>query len=226
MDEQWPVWSPDGTRIVFQSARQGDPGLHEKLVSGTANDTLLLKRGTESLQSPTDWSHDGRFLAFTAFSARNRGDVWVLPLFGDRTPIPVVQTAFSEDSGAFSPDGRWIAYQSAESGQDQIYVQPFPATGGKYQVSKGGGVRPLWRADGRELFFQALDSTMMAAAIDTTRQFEAGMPKPLFQTGAAISRRNVAVTRDGQRFLVNTGIQRSSTVPLTVVVNWQAGLTR
>jgi Tol biopolymer transport system component len=152
--------------------------------------------------------------------------VWVLPLFGDRTPIPVVQTEFAEDSGAFSPDSRWIAYQSAESGQDQVYVQPFPATGGKYQVSKGGGTKPLWRADGRELFFQSLDSTMMAATIDTTHRFEAGIPKPLFQTGAATSRPNVAVTKDGQRFLVNTGLQRSSTVPLTVVVNWQAGLTQ
>ena len=111
-------------------------------------------------------------------------DVWVLPLFGDRKPFPLAQTEFLETSGVFSPDGRWIAYTTNESGQPNVYVQPFLRTGGKYPVSRDGGQPSVWRADGKELFYLAADGTMMAVPIDATGQFEAGEPQTLFRTGA------------------------------------------
>ena len=113
-------------------------------------------------------------------------DVWALPLFGDRKPFPLAQTAFAESSAVFSPDGRWITYTSNETGQPNVYVQPFPGAGGKYQVSRDGGSHPVWRADGKELFYLGADGTLMAVPIDATRQFDAGVPQALFPTGAPI----------------------------------------
>ena len=128
----------------------------------------------------------------------------------------------------FSPDGRWIAYTSNEGGQPNVYVQPFPGGGGKYQVSRDGGSHPVWRADGKELFYLGADGTMMAVPIDATGQFDAGVPQALFPTGArAIQHQPVyAVTKDGKRFLVNARPQQSSVAPLTVVVNWTAAIQK
>ena len=117
---------------------------------------------TRRLSAPSGWSADGRFVAYT----RGGGDVWVLPLFGDRKPFPLAQTAFNETGGVFSPDGRWIAYTSDEGGQPNVYVQPFPGAGGKYQVSRDAGSHPVWRADGKELFYLGADATLMAVPID------------------------------------------------------------
>ena len=128
-----------------------------------------------------------------------------------------------------SPDGRWFAYESNESGQPEIYVQPFPPTGGKFQVSKNGGVRPVWRRDGKELFFLSPDSKLMAAAIDTTAQFQADIPTPLFTVataGASAGTRLYAVTKDGRRFLVNVIQEQSTATPLTVVVNWPSAVQK
>jgi dipeptidyl aminopeptidase/acylaminoacyl peptidase len=203
--------------------------MHEKAATGAADDTLLLK-GDPTAQVPTDWSRDGRYIAFTKMpTARELGstDVWVLPLFGDRKPIPIANTAFQEDSAVFSPDGRWIAYSSNESGQTQVHVQPFPATGEKYQVSKINGAQPMWRGDGKELFFIATNSTIMAAPVNATAHFESGLPQPLFVSGAtSSSRRQYAVTRDGRRFLVNRVEQQTSATPLTVVVNWLSAVQK
>jgi Tol biopolymer transport system component len=185
------------------------------------------------LTFPTDWSADGRYVA----SARTQGtagssDIWALPLFGDRKPFPLVQTPFTEMNATFSPDGRWFAYQSNESGQTQIYVQPFPPTGGKFLVSKNGGAQPGWRWDGKELFFLSPDSRIVEAAIDTTDQFQAGIPTPLFTVATTAGAnagelgRQYAVTKDGRRFLVNVIQEQSTAIPLTVVVNWLAAVQR
>ncbi len=156
-------------------------------------------------------------------------DVWVLPLVGDRKPFPIVQSQFIDTSAAFSPDGKWIAYTSNEGGESNVYVQAFPSADAKYQVSRDGGSHPVWRADGKELFYLlGVEATLMAVPIDTSARFEAGMPQALFPSGAARLGASpaYAVTKDGKRFLVNARRRQSSEAPLTVVVNWTATIQK
>ena len=197
--EGWPVWSPDGTHIVFGRSPRGLGGLPEKarlvqtLVNGTGpNETLLeavehLSRPCGPRQcflTPTDWSADGRFVLYTfsgTFPATS--DIWALPLFGDRKPFPVVQTEFTESQGTFSPDGRWIAYTTDETGQPNVYVQPFLRAGRKYRISPNGGRNPHWRADGKELFYLDAAGTMTAVPIDLTASSPAGCQRRFFRLG-------------------------------------------
>jgi hypothetical protein len=155
--------------------------------------------------------------------------VWILPLFGDRKPFAFAETTFIEASAVFSPDGRWIAYTSNEGGQVDVYVQSFPTSGAKSKVSRDGGTHPVWRADGRELFYLASDSTMMAVSVGAGRSFDAGRPQALFPSNAWRLTPNqvYAATKDGQRFLVNATPQKSAgSPPLTVVLNWTAALNK
>ena len=231
--EASPVWSPDGSQVAYESARSEQTSIRHRLVNGAAGDEPLLEDSPlpgSRLQNttPSDWSGDGRFLAYTQRTSSTTSDVWVLPLFGDRKAFPLLQTGFVEVSGAFSPDGRWIAYTTNEAGQPNVYVQPFPGAGGKYQVSKDGGGHPVWRADGKELFYLGPDATLMAVPIDTTGQFDIGPAQALFLTGAPRfnTSRVYAVTKDGKRFLVNARPQPASGTPLTVVLNWTAAIQR
>jgi eukaryotic-like serine/threonine-protein kinase len=223
-DDAIPIWSPDGARIVFASMRPHVWDLYQKSTRVAAPEELLVS--SNDSKYPMDWSRDGRFILYSVDSLRNGTDLWVLPLTGDRRPFPVVHSPFDENYGTFAPDGRWIAYSSNESGQEEVYVEPFPATGGKVQISNGGGTQTMWRGDGRELFFVAPDGSLMAAPIKTTNGFESGAPQRLFATGLPMtpSRRQYAVTGDGTRFLIN--VLRSPASPLTVVVNWPAALRK
>jgi len=225
-----PVWSPDGTRIAFEGRRSGKASLRQQLIDGTAADESLREvSGSSTDIDPSSWSADGRFIAYTLSAAfPMTADVWVLPLFGDRKPFPLAQTEFLETSGVFSPDSRWIAYTSNESGQPNVYVQPFLRAGGKYPVSRDGGSHPVWRADGKELFYLSAAATMMAVPINATGQLEGGEPQMLFQPGRLILNRGqaYAVTKDGGRFLVKVALQRSNVAPITVVVNWTAAIQK
>src|SRR5262249_25196985 len=226
-----PVWSPDDSRIVFASNRDGLTRMYHRLSNGTGTDEVLVK-----LTEPTwphDWSPDGKFFLFGVLSHKTNVDLWLLPLFGDQRPTPFIQTEFTETQGRFSPDGRWVAYTSNESGTYQIYVQSFPISGGKWQVSTGGGAQPQWRHDGKELFYLAPDRKIMAVEVNGAGStFVAGIPKPLFdarvstQFPGAGGNLFYAASGDGQRFLVNTLAGDSTPVPFTVVMNWTAGLKK
>ncbi|HYW47626.1 MAG TPA: protein kinase, partial [Bryobacteraceae bacterium] len=232
-----PVWSPDGTKLVFASDRAvaaGNYDIYQKDSSGSANEQLLLKSGR-----PQDWSADGRYLLYERFDPKTREDLWILPMFppGDRKPMPYLQTPSNERQGHFSPDGRWIAYASDESGPGQyhVYVQSFPAGAGKFQVSTGtGGGQPRWRRDGKELFYVAADGRLMAVEVKTAPRFEYGVPQALFNPrnpggGSMSNYVGYDVAADGKRFLVNTVstvTENAAPAPITVVLNWQRAATR
>ena len=180
----------------------------------------------------TDWSRDGKFIVYQARTPKTKFDLWVLPLDGDRKPFPFLQTEFSEAWGQLSADGRWMVYESDESGRLEVYVQSFSADrsgatsgpGGKWQISTSGGEEPKWRRDGKELFYLA-GTKLMAVDVKTgSTTFEAGVPKALFDTRLGAGFRHYAVTADGQRFLINTPIEETTVLPVTVVVHWTAGL--
>ena len=158
-----PVWSADGNRLVFQSNRKGAFNLYWKLSSGAGADELLLE--SDQNKAPTDSSSDGRFLLFRTLDPQTGYDLWVLPLSGDKKPVPFLKTPFEERDGQFSPDGKWVAYQSNESGRSEIYVQPFPGPGRKLQISSSGGAQPRWNKNSKEIFYVSLDSKMMAAPV-------------------------------------------------------------
>jgi len=230
-DDFNPTWSPDGARLAFTSIRKGHRNLYLKSAAGTTAEEPLLESDQE--KAATDWSRDGRFLFFNSGEPNRTDDVWAIPLEGDRKPFPVVTGSFLEQQGQLSPDGRWIAYESTESGRDEIYVQSFhtgssPA-GGKWQVSTAGGIEPMWRRDGKELFYRAADNKLMAVEVKPVgTAFEAGIPQPLFEmrVDAATRRSTYLPAANGQRFLVVQLLEQATSAPLTVAVNWLAGARR
>jgi dipeptidyl aminopeptidase/acylaminoacyl peptidase len=221
-----PIWSPDGSRIVFQANRKGAFNLYLKAVDDNGGEELVL--ATPQTKSAADWSRDGDYLLYRSLDPKLGFDIWAMPWRGDRKPFPVVQTGFEERDGQFSPDGKWIAYQSNESGRMEIYVQPFLRSGSKLQISNGGGGQARWGRDGGELFYIALDGRLMAVPIRLEPDppaIDAGAPVPLFPTrigGAVqgIERQQYMVSPDSQRFLMNAIIDGASS-PITVVFNWR-----
>jgi Tol biopolymer transport system component len=171
-----------------------------------------------------DWSPDSRFILFHAPDPKTANDLWVLPLDGDRKPFVFLKTNFDERRGQFSPDGKWVAFQSDEAGRDEIYVRPFPAAEGEWQVSTGGGTWARWRADGKELYYIAPDGKLMTASITSSRgTFEAATPVALFQTrivNSVFTSQEYAVARDG-RFLINTATENAVSSTIKLILNWK-----
>ena len=225
-DDVGPVWSPAGDRIVFSSNRSGIHNLFQKAVAAGGSETLLLS--TAQPKFATDWSSDGRFVLFHTQHPKSGNDVWAFQMNGNGTPFAVVQTSAEELSGQFSPDGRWVAYQSDESGRVEVYVQPFPGPGSKWPISTNGGSQVRWRHDGKELFYVASDGRLMAASIQAgpdARALDIGTPVALFAPpfGGAVqqgeSRPQYMVSPDGRRFLVS-GVTEEAQSPITVILNW------
>ncbi len=218
---QMPVWSPDGKRIVY-AARD----MKMKAANGSPEEEVLLKR----IGFPSSWSPDGRYVIFMEGGVKTRMDIWALPMFGEKKAYPLSESPFDERSPQLSPDGRWLAYSSDETGDYEIYVQSFSADGklgsDKKRISTKGGRFPVWRHDGSELFFVAGDGSMMAIAVKTGgSEFEFRAPSALFKTRMLWwNFHEFDVSLDGQRFLIGTRIGEPSGAQPTVILNWTAAL--
>jgi Tol biopolymer transport system component/predicted Ser/Thr protein kinase len=226
---QYPAWTPDGKRIAFQSNKEGPLNLFWQLADGSGGLERLTT--SDSTQIANSWSPDGQLLAFHEINPGTQRDIWVLRM-GDPSPgsgqvrkaQPFLRTRFDEAGSRFSPDARWLAYISNESGRYEIYVQPYPGPGGKWQVSTEGGTEPVWNPSGRELFYRSGDK-MMAVEIATQPSFSAGTPRMLFEgqyqpTPATLP--NYDVSPDGQRFLMLKPVAAAQAAPtqINVVLNW------
>jgi eukaryotic-like serine/threonine-protein kinase len=231
--DRWPSWSADGNSIIFVSTRAGSTNIYQKASNGSGAEEPILT-SEQSKASPA-WSDDGKFVLYGQLNAGTIWDVFVLPLAGDRKPQPVIQTNFVDIHGQFSPDGRWIAYSSNESGQFQVYVQTFPPSGSKWPVSIDGGSQPRWRGDGRELYYFTPDLKLMAVEVNGQRdKFQVGVPKLLFELrvrGAGVDlgfpgSGYYTVTRDGKRFLVASSADVPDKQQITVILNWTPHLNQ
>jgi Tol biopolymer transport system component len=228
-DNSSPVWAPDGVRVAFASQRKGKWGIYIKPADGTGSEERLVEG--DQPQVPMAWSRDGRFLV-SWVSTPPSGHLWLLPLAGDRKPSPLLQTPFSESHPRISPDGRWLAYESTESGINEVYVRPFPSGAGKWQISTNGGVRPAWSSDSKELYFVRIDTgTLMAADIRVSgSSLQPGVLRPLFDPGSLIITHNspyhpYSVAVDGRFLMPQSATAASDTsTPITVVLNWTAAL--
>ena len=224
--EQLPIWSSDGNSVVFDAIRGGVRGIYQRSMNNGGSEELLVTGGPNA---PSDWTSDGRFILYARTLTSTRRDIFVLPLFGDRQPYPILASVFDEYRAQLSPDGRWVVYVSDESGSYEVYAQPFTSDGKlggpKLRVSTAGGNHPRFRGDGQELFYVAADGWMMSVAVKAGASFEPGTPKQLFKTrmltGMVQSGIEYDVTADGQRFLIGT-IVGEGALPVSVILNWTA----
>jgi Tol biopolymer transport system component/predicted Ser/Thr protein kinase len=219
--ESDPVWSADGRHIFFSSNKAGIGDLYEKDASGAGSDKLLVK--SDRWKEPLDVSPDGRWLAYRVADPAHAIDIWLLSLSGDGKTSPLIATPFTENSLRFSPDGRWFAYESNETGRREVFVQPFPVTGQKWQVSTNGGASPRWMKGGRELMYFEPPEMRKVVDVSTTPSFQTSVPRDLFATPRA---QGSAVTRDGEKFLFNLPAASTAPNPMTLVLNWFAGLKK
>jgi Tol biopolymer transport system component len=226
-----PMWSPDGRHLMFASDRNGAMDLYRKSVAGLAEEELILSSDRDKY--PTGWSPDGLHLLFDIGSAlggrgtRPTSDVGLLTLGDDQQHSYFLQDSHEEAYAVFSPDGRWVAYQSDESGQDEVYVTPFPGPGRKWQVSTAGGIQPTWRKDGKELFYISLDSRLMAVEVTPGEtSFETGRVTSLFVLRRRAGGIPYAPDPDGERFLIIKDVVSESSEALTLVINWTTDLQK
>ncbi len=220
------VWTPDGRRIIFSSTRSGDNDLFWKAADGTAATEQLTDSPND--QYPYSLSPDGKQLVYREATAEGGNDLHLLSLEGERSSEALLATEFGELNGEISPDGRWLAYQSNESGQHEVYVRPFPNVyDGRWPISTGGGTRPLWAPNGRELFYLAPGGHLMVVPVQTDSSFTAGIAEVLFAesyfAGTSTSPgRTYDISPDGRRFLMIKESEDDASAPLsmTVVLNW------
>jgi len=218
-----PIWSPDSSRLVFGSNRRSTIDLYMKNSDGAQEEKAILQDASNKI--PSDWSRDGKYILYTRDS-----DLWFLTLPELKSSL-FLKAVSTLRNGQFSPDGKWVAYSSNETGKWEIYVTSFPEPRGKWEVSTGGGEQPRWRGDGKELFFLSSDSRMMAVPVTTGATFDAGSPVALFQATPMqpVSRNDqffYDVTRDGQRFLILTQVKQAETAPMSIILNWPAKLNK
>ena len=229
-----PLWSPNGDRIVFSSNRKGRYNLYMKATSGSAPDELLTDFNALDKYAD-DWSPDGKYILFeTNADPKTKNDLWILPMAGDRKPVPFLQTEFNENNGAFSPDMKWIAYVSDESGKNEIYVRPFVEPGsqktsselGKWQVSANGGGAVIWRNDGKAIFYGVGNKLMLAEVKATGSTLEVLKVTQHMDLQTKQQIRGLDISSDGKRLLGQVTPSQEKSVPLTLVVNWNEELKK
>ena len=227
-DDLDSIWSPDGTRVAFTSDRTGQRNIYWKAADGSGSEELLLG-GREGQENVEDWSRDGKYLMYNYQLSPSRIHLYLLPPSGDRKPVPLLNAEFPTGQGQFSPNGRWVAYRSVESGRPEIYVQGFSLDPsqprGKWQVSVAGGEVPRWRRDGKELYYEFNGGYFAVDVKSDGATFEAGIPRLLFEAPTIVSNTGggqpFVVTHDGQRFLVPTPVEKTTSASIEVLVNWR-----
>ena len=233
-----PIWSPDGGRVAYNAGpSRASASLYQKVESGAGKEEVLLQSSAPT--QADDWSQDGRFLLYEGQNPKTKSDLWILPdpgtpvKAGDYKPFLFLGTEFNESQGQFSPDTKWIAYTSDESGRPEVYVRPFPTPsggGGQWLVSSGGGTHARWRRDGKELLYLSPDNKLIAVEVNSsTSAFQAGGHKALFEVPPVVVGTDLPtwdISPDGQRFLITTPAIASDNSPVTVVLNWQGGLKK
>jgi eukaryotic-like serine/threonine-protein kinase len=228
-----PIWSPDGSRVAFTSNRLGEYNLYSKAASGATNEELVPGLESKSVQIPATWSPDGKYIVYETSSASNDYDLWVVPMSGaDRKPRPLIELPAAQTRAAISPDNHWIAYESNETGKSEIWVQSFPPSGGKWQITTEGGMEPQWRHDGHELFYLAPDRKIMSVEVELSPTFRPTAPKALFEVpvsmkGIGDSNARYVFAQDGQRALVVADLDASGiSSPIHVMLNWPTALQK
>ncbi|HEV2063791.1 MAG TPA: hypothetical protein VGS00_04505, partial [Thermoanaerobaculia bacterium] len=221
-DEIMPVWSADGSKLIYRSDREGPPDIFEITIEVPGSERLLLQE--PGLQQPEDVSRDGRLLAYVNEVQTTVWNIRLFPLQGDRKSAPWVPTRFSQTSPRFSPDGRWIAYESDESGDPEVYVALTQGGGEKRRISPGGGKRPRWQADGKVLYYIAPGGSVMAVPVMPGPRWESSAPAAVFRVDSEIE--NWDVTPDGSRFLISMPSEKVRESPLRVILNWTAALEK
>jgi Tol biopolymer transport system component len=228
--DMYALWSRDGSQVVFTSNRKGVRDLYWKPSNGAGPDEVLLETPNDKVAQ--DWSQDGRYLLYCENDPKTGSDLWVLDATRpERKPRAFVNTPADERMGQFSPDGRWVAYETNESGRSEIVVTSFPNPTGRWQVSVGGGAQPRWRADGSELYFIAADGKLMAEPVSASgAAFEVRLARPLFQVGIVTAsttaqKPQYAVARDG-RFLINQPAKEATIAPITLLMNWNPDIKK
>ena len=221
------VWSPEGQRLAFLKPPNYE--LYERALNGSGGVRTLTSLLSPYPKAPLDWSRDGRLIVYRLLDPKTGWDLWAMPLSGDPKPWPVVRTPFNETEARLSLDGWWMAYTADESGRPEVYIRSFPDSQDKSLVSTGGGSRPCWRADGRELFHFGPDGKLMTVEVKPGASFDFAAARPLFAFPPEVidfARFNYDVRPDGQRFLANLPHGREAPPSITLVSNWTAELGR
>ena len=224
-NEFTPQWSPDDSKVVYSSDAKGAGDLMIKDSSGTGVEEVLY--ASPYLKIPSDWSRDGKAILFSEQSPKMSFDVWMYSLENHKATV-LLQTPFQETNGRFSPDGRWLLYQTDESGRTEVYVMSLSGKRGKWQISTGGASRPRWSADGKRIYYVSPDFKLMAVDVAPGRDdFVAGTPRVLFPVNMKrINGTQYDFSADGKRILVNTPMEQTEIAPLTLVQNWTSALKK